>query len=370
MQRSKQIIKLSIEGIIINIFLVIFKILIGLLSNSIAIILDAVNNFSDAISSIVTIIGTKLSNRAASRKHPFGFGRIEYITSTIISFIILYTGFASLEESIGKIINPSEPTYSIYTFLILVIAIFVKLLFGLYLKKKGRQLNAQSLRASGSDSVMDSLVSLATLVSALVFIFSKINIDGFLGVIISILILKTGYDILSESLGSLIGVRTESKLTTEIYDEIKEYPEVEGAYDLILHDYGPSEMIGSIHIEINDKMTAKEIDKLSRDITTKIYSKYGIILTIGIYAANTSNPEFLKIKDEIRKIVLSYPNILQIHGFYLNEKSKEISFDVVINFQEKNLDNMIENLNNELTEKFPGYHFQINPETDFSFSED
>lgn len=369
MDRSKKIIRISVYGIIVNFLLVLSKITVGLISGSLAIILDAINNFSDAFSSVITIIGTKLANRPADRSHPFGYGRIEYLTSTIISVIILYTGFSALTESIDKVFHPSPVSYNLATFIVLILAIVVKLVFGIYLKKSGSNLNAQSLIASGTDAVMDSLVSLATLISALVYTFFKLDIDGYLGIIISALILKTGFEILSESIGSLVGKRTEGEIASKIYKEIDSFKEVLGAYDLILHDYGPDEMIGSIHIEVSDQYSAKKIDELSRKIATKIYTEFGIILTIGIYASNTENPEFNKIKNTIRDLVLRNPHILQMHGFYIDEKTKNVTFDIIIDFKAKNPKEIVENLRTSLKELYPAYTFNIVIDTDFSTSE-
>lgn len=368
MNRNKEIIKVSYQGIIINTILVIFKIIVGLISGSIAIILDGINNLADAVSSIITIIGTKLSQSPADKEHPFGHGRIEYITSVIIAVLILFTAFTSLNESIQKVITPSETDYSWATLLVLGAAVIIKLVFGYYQKRKGAKLNSQSLSASGADSLLDSIVSLSTLISALIFIFYHIDLDGILGVVISILIFKTGYDIIKESLGSIIGARTDSKLATDLQAEIEKFPEVEGAYDLILHDYGPNEMIGAIHIEVNDHMTAKEIDDLSRKIVSQVFRKYGILLTIGIYATNTTSQEIASLKKKIREYVDSLPYILQMHGFYINEKEKHISFDVVIDFKDPDPKNTVLSIRNELHKRYPKYSFEIFTDNDFSDS--
>lgn len=368
MDRNKEIIRMSVYGIIVNVLLVAFKIFVGLLSNSIAIILDAVNNLSDAVSSIITIIGTKLASKPADKNHPFGYGRIEYLASVVIAVIILFTGFKALEESVIAIFNPSPSNYSTTTFVILVVSVLVKLIFGLYLKKVGSRLNAQSLEASGSDAVLDSFVSLATLVSALIYIFFNLNVDGYLGTIISILIVKTGFDILSESIGSIVGNRTESKLAKKIEETINSFDSVEGTFDLILHDYGPDEMIGAVHIEVNDQMTAREIDTLSREIAIKIYKEFGIILTIGIYASNTPSPKYLSIKDKIREVIKRNSNILQMHGFYIDPDTNTITFDIVLDFNTPNPKELVSNLKEELHSLFPTYTFYIFTDSDYAYN--
>lgn len=366
MDRSKLIIKASYQGILMNTLLTIFKALVGFMSGSIAIILDAVNNLTDAVSSIITIIGTKLSNKPADKEHPYGHGRIEYITSVIISLLILFTAFMAFQESFEKVLHPVHTTYTWATFLVLIIAILVKFFFGMYLKRTGNKLNAQALIGSGLDAILDSFVSLTTLISALIFIVFHINLDGILGILISLLILKTGYDLLKEALGSLIGNRVDSKIAIDLQDTIGHFPHVEDVYDLILHDYGPDEMIGSVHIEVNDKMTAKEIDGLTRDITALIFKKYGILLTIGICATNVSTKELYDIKKETRHYVESLPYVLQMHGFFYNENENSISFDLVLDFKDPNPTETIEEIKKELIKRYPKYSFIIHTDTDYA----
>ena len=213
MDRDKKIIKVSIFGIIVNIILVIFKAVIGLIVNSIAIILDAVNNLSDALSSIITIIGTKLSSNRPDKKHPYGYGRIEYFSSVIIAVIVLVAGLTSLKESIEKIIHPEPAAYSVISLVIVIVAVFVKFFFGRYVKKQGEKLNSGSLVASGTDAISDSILSLSTFVAAIISMSFHISLEGYLGVIISLFILKSAYEILKETVNDMIGVRADSETT-------------------------------------------------------------------------------------------------------------------------------------------------------------
>ena len=212
MEREKKIIKTSIYGIVLNILLVIFKTVIGLISNSIAIILDAVNNLSDSLSAIITIIGTKLSTKRPDAEHPFGHGRIEYISSIIIVMIVMLAGFASLKESAEKIINPVEAVYSVWTIMIIVVAIAVKFFFGRYVKGVGKSLNSQNLIATGVDAYMDAVLSFSTLIAALFNIFLHLSLEGYIGAFISIFIIKSSYDMLVETLGNIIGSRPDSEI--------------------------------------------------------------------------------------------------------------------------------------------------------------
>ena len=190
--RESIIIRTSIIGIAANIFLAAFKAFVGFISNSIAIVLDAVNNLSDALSSIITIVGTKLAGRPADKKHPFGHGRVEYLTALVIAVIILYAGITACIESVKKIINPVTPDYNTVSLLIISVAVVVKILLGLFVKARGKKVNSDSLIASGQDALMDSIISASTILAAVVFLVLHLSLEAYLGVLISFAIIKTG----------------------------------------------------------------------------------------------------------------------------------------------------------------------------------
>ena len=365
MDRNKQIIKISIEGIIVNIILVIFKAIIGLVVNSIAIILDAVNNLSDAASSLITIVGAKLSNKRPNKKHPYGYGRIEYFSSIIIAIIVLFAGITSLKESIGKIINPELAEYSGISLVIIIVAVFVKFFFGKYVKGQGEKLNSGSLIASGTDAISDSVLSLSTFVAAIISMIWHISLEGYLGVIISLIILKSAYEILKDTINDMIGIRADKELTKRIKKEVGSFKEVKGVYDLSIHNYGPNKIIGSAHIQVDDNLNVRDIHRLTRRIEVDIYEKMGIILTIGIYASNEVG-EYKEIKAYLAKLLKKYKNIIQMHGFYVDEEYKLISFDLIFSFDEENPEEKVMEITNTLKNEFKGYEFHIILDTDIS----
>ena len=365
MERDKQIIKVSIFGIIVNLVLVIFKAIVGLIANSIAIILDAVNNLSDAVSSIITIIGTKLSRKRPDKKHPYGHGRIEYFASVIIAIIILIAALTAFKESVQKIIHPDNSNYSIASLIIIIVAVFVKFFFGRYVKKQGEKLNSGSLEASGTDAISDSFLSLSTFIGALVSFIWHISLEGYLGIIISIFILKAGIEILKDTIDDMIGVRADSKTTQDLREKILKYEGVLGVYDLMLHNYGPNNIIATAHIQVKDDMNAKEIHRLTKRISIDIYQNLGIILTLGIYASNDSG-EYKEIKKYIDKLAGGYKNIIQIHGFYVDEEIKNISFDIIFDFDELEQEKIVEEIKAKLKQKFPEYNYFIIIDTDVS----
>jgi len=365
MNRDKQIIKVSLYGILTNIALVFFKSIVWFLANSIAIVLDAVNNLSDVISSLVTIIWIKLSNKKPDKEHPFWHGRIEYFASVIISVIILIAWIVALEESIEKIIHPVTTNYTIVTLLVVTVAIFVKIILWRYFKKQWKKLNSGSLVASGIDALNDSLISLSTLIGALISIFFNIWLEGYLWVIISIFIIKAAYEILKDTINEMIGIRADSELTKKIRTKIQSFEWVLGVYDLALHSYGPNKVIWTAHIQVRDDMTAKEIHRLTREIIVDVYNKLWIVMTIWIYASNDSW-EYGKIKNELMNIIKKHDKILQVHGFYVDETTKTVSFDIIFDFDEEEPEKILKEIKKEMKKKYPKYDYVAFIDTDVS----
>ena len=365
--REKIVVKTSIISIISNIVLAGFKAFVGLLSNSIAIVSDAINNLSDALSSIITIVGTKLAGKAPDKKHPYGYGRIEYMTSLVVSGIVLYAGITAIVESVKKIIHPETPDYSLITLVILIAGIVVKFVLGMYVKKKGKDVNSDSLVASGSDAFNDAILSISVLASAIIYMIFNISLEAYVGVVLSLFIIKAGFELIKESVDNMLGVRIESDLAKNIKKEVIKEKDVQGAFDLVLHDYGPDRYSGSIHIEVADTLSVADIDKISRRITKNIKEKYGVILhTIGVYSVNTKNKKISSVQKEIQDIVFSHNGILQMHGFYFDEEDKSISFDIIIDFKVKNREEVYKDIYNEVQKRYKDFTISITLDIDFS----
>ncbi|MBQ6512549.1 cation diffusion facilitator family transporter [Methanobrevibacter sp.] len=362
MSRQEKIVKTSIIGIVVNLILVAFKATIGILVNSIAITLDAVNNLTDALSSIITIIGTKLAGKAPDKDHPYGYGRIEYFSSVIIAAIVLWAGITALMESWPKIFNPDVTSYTTVSLIIVAVAVIVKFVLGKYVKNVGEEINSQALVASGSDAFFDAILSLSTLIAAIVSIFWHISLEGILGVIISIVIIKASIDMLRETVDSMIGARVDSELSQKIKSSICELPGVYGAYDLTLHNYGPESMQGSVHVEVDDTLTALEIHNLTRMIAQKIYSEFSIILTVGIYARND---KYAEIRDELERIASEYEEVLEVHGFIVFEEQKLITFDIIVDF-DADRQKVKDEISEKLKAKYPEFNYMIIDDYDVS----
>ena len=364
--RDQVIVRTSIIGIVTNVMLSAFKAVIGVISNSIAVILDAVNNLSDALSSIITIIGTKLAGKLPDKKHPLGHGRIEYLSAMIVSGIVLYAGIASVVESVKKILHPEKPDYSIISLVIIAVAVVVKIFLGRYVKKKGEEVNSGSLVASGSDAMFDAILSASVLASAIIYMLSGLSLEAYVGVIIAGFIIKAGIEMMIETLNDILGVRADAVKTGKIKEVLCSEPQVKGAYDLFIYNYGPDKDFASVHVEVPDTMSAKEIDRLTRKLERKVYMETGVILAaVGVYSYNTGNDEAAVIQKDVHERVMAHDWAVQLHGFYVDLETKEMTFDVVMSFDIKPKDGL-QIIYKEIKEAYPDYDIQIAPDIDVS----
>lgn len=365
-ERNKLIVRTSIIGILANVLLAGFKAVVGLLANSIAVVLDAVNNLSDALSSIVTIIGNKLSNKAPDKKHPLGYGRIEYISAMVVAAIILYAGITSAVESVKKIINPEKPDYTPVTLIVISVAIVVKIVLGLFVQKRGKEANSGALEASGKDALFDAILSTSVLASAIVFITTGYSLEAYVGALISIFIIKAGIEMLGETISDILGQRADAEVIKSVKEIINREPEVRGAYDLVLNNYGPNKNYASVHLELPDTMTVDEVDILTRKLEVNVYKETGVILTgVGVYSYNTSDTEVAHIRNEVQEMVMAHDWALQMHGFYLETNDKNIRFDVVLSF-DINPKEGIDIIRKEVGEAYPEYELNIIADVDIA----
>lgn len=368
--RRKVIGRTSLIGIIVNMLLAAFKAVVGYLTGSIAITMDAINNLSDAMSSFITVLGIHLATRPPDKEHPFGHGRTEYVSALIVAFVVLYAGFSAMVESVKAIIHPAEADYSAVALIIVSVAIVVKIVLGLYYKKVGKSVDSGALSNSGADALNDAIISSMTLIAAIIYLCLHVAVEPYLAAIISIMIIKSGIEMIKETLSTILGESTTSEFAATIKAEIKSMdPRILGAYDLVIHDYGPESMLGSVHIEIPDTMTVNEIDALSRKITQHIMERYHVVLSaIGVYSFNTGESDITRLREIIMNKALTYPDVLEMHGFYVNDAEKEIRLDLVMGFAQK-YRHIVEEYNAVLSyirEIKPGYNVQIGLDRNFS----
>ena len=315
---------------------------------------------------MITVIGTKLAGKKPDKKHPLGYGRIEYLSAMIVSAIVLYAGITSAVESVKKIIWPEQADYSIVSLIIIASAVAVKIILGSYVRKQGKKVNSNALVASGADALFDAILSASVLLSAVIFMLTGISLEAYVGVIISIIIIKSGVEMMIETLNDILGKRADAETTKKIKELLVSEPEVRGAYDLIINNYGPNKNYASVHLELPDTMTVDEVDVLIRREQLKVFKETGVILTgIGVYSYNTKNDEAAKIRNAIQQKVMSHDWALQVHGFYADTENKTIRFDVVTTFDITGRES-VEILTKEIGEMYPGYELQIAHDVDIS----
>lgn len=362
-QRNKQITRTSFVGIIANVVLAAAKLVVGLTTQSIAFVLDAVNSLTDVFSSVVTIIGTKLACMRPSREHPYGYGRIEYITSIAIAAIIIAAGTMSLWESAKKIMHPSEPDYTTVALVIMMATVVVKIFIGVYFRRQGKAIGSGPLVASGIDALYDAILTTGTVVSAIFCMATHIDIDGWVGAIISLFIMKAGFEILKDSVSPIIGERPDQKLVHSIKTCVNDHEGVLGVYDMFLDSFGPHDYVAALNIEVPDDMTAHEIHDLSRHINEEVKRKFNCSLTIGIYATNMTG-DFAPIRQRLMEEAAKYPEVIQIHGFYVDVEDGIIDFDIVVDFHadDKQIRHAIVSA---MKKDFPDYTFNVVLDSDF-----
>lgn len=364
MKRERKIIQTSLIGIATNVVLVGFKMAVGLISGSLAIVLDAVNNLTDVLSSVITIVGTKLANRRPDKEHPYGHGRYEYLSALMIGAIILTAGIMALVESVPKIFHPELADYSVASIIVISGAVLAKLILGRYVKRMGQKLDCGSLVASGVDALWDAVLSFSTLIGIFTAMWFQISIDGYLGVLIGIFILRSSIEILSEALGNILGTAVNPELAREIKQVIRDFPEVKGVYDLRLHNYGPNSLIGSVHIEVADSLTAKEIHRLTREIAHRIFTDFEVMLTVAVYAENASTKEHQAIRSELDRVIKEIAAVSNTHGFYVDDESKIIFFDLEVPIRYYHNSEVKEQVISKMQATYPDYQFLVTLDID------
>ena len=365
-ERNRIIVRTSLVGIITNVLLAGGKAAVGLLANSIAVVLDAVNNLSDALSSVITIVGAKLAGKRPDRKHPLGYGRIEYLSAMIVSALVLYAGMTSLVESVKKIITPEAADYSTLSLILIGAAVVVKLILGRFVSARGKKADSAALIASGKDATFDAVLSFSVLVSAIVYLTLHISLEAYVGAVIAGFIIKSGVEMMLETVNDILGKRTDPELAANIKRIITEEEGVRGAYDLLINNYGPNRNYASVHIEVPDTVTAAELDRMTRSIQARVYKETGIIIAgVGVYSYNTGDDTAAHARDRVKELALSHEGVLQFHGFYMDVEKKDMRFDLVLSFDADGA-KLLEAIRKEVLEEYPGYSLIIAPDIDLT----
>ena len=305
----------SITGIVVNIILAIAKYFAGIISGSISVTADAINNLSDAGSSIISLIGVKLSAKPADKDHPYGHGRVEYITALAVSFFVLLMGVELFKSSVDKILNPAPVKFSILSLIILAVSILAKLWLGLFNKRLGEKIDSAPMMAVMKDSFSDCLATGVALIAIVVSAFSDISIDGYLGVVVAGFIFLAGFNILKETMADLLGKPADKSFTEEIEKKILSYDKIVGVHDMIIHDYGPGRKFASAHAEVSSQDDIMEIHDVIDLAERDILNEYGLVISIHTDPIVTDDERINSLKEMTITIVKEISDEMSIHDF-------------------------------------------------------
>ena len=365
LSRNKIITQTSWLGILANVLMAVIKIIIGALTSSIAIISEGVNNATDSLTAVIALIGTKLANKHPDKKHPFGYRRIEYLTGLVIATIIVVTGIEMLITSTKIIFNPTKLSISYISLIIIAVSAIIKFALGTYTIKIGKKVNSIALEAVGIDGRNDSFISIITIVSALFFLVFNLSIDAYAGIIISILIIKSGFNALKDTVSELLGRSGQKDLAEKIYKEIHNTKEIINAADMILHNYGPNTWSGSVNVEVDHAKTVGEIYQVIHKLQLKIMHEYKVVMVCGIYAVDHDHEDVKTIRQDIDTFVSKNKHIKSIHAMYLDPQTNKIYCDFVVDHDLKEWNKLKEDFLEYMTKKYPNNEIELTIETEF-----
>ena len=353
----------SIVGIICNVFLFVVKFVVGIVLHSVSVTADAFNNLSDAGSSIISFVGVKMAEKPADRDHPFGHGRIEYIAALIVSFLVLEVGFTFLKDSIGKIRMPEELNFQMISVFILVLSVAVKLWLGLFNRRLGEKINSKVMMAVFTDSMGDAVTTGATIISILFFGVTGINIDGFVGVGVALVVMWAGVGIARDTLEPLIGEPIDPEIYTRIKQFVESYEGIEGTHDLIVHNYGPGRSMASIHAEVPNDVDIEQSHEIIDRIERAVAKELGIFLVIHMDPVEMKDNYVLNIRKQAALILEELDPDCSLHDFRVVHGENQINliFDMVIpiEYDEEKRRILPERLAERLKEKDPRYECVI-----------
>lgn len=353
-ERSKNIIKYNICGIAMNLFLAVIKIAAGLVARAHAVMLDGVNSLSDMISSLLTILSSYIAGKRGTKDHPLGYGRLEYISSFVVTVIIMYVGARTLAEAVKAIIHPHDPPeYSMIVVVIMVISLACKVVYGVIMRRNGRRLDSAAMIMTGTESLGDALISLAILSAIVIYRMTGVDIEHYLCIIIAVMILRTGAEMIKDCIDKMLGTRLADDERKRIAAIAAGFDEVMHVSNLVMHNYGENCYVGSLDIAVDEKLTAAEVSRLSRRIIRKAEEQGVTLTSVGISGVNTTDPEAVEIWDRIIDVARKYKGLKQLHSFEIDAEEKYMSFAAVPDYAEKNRDESIRTFTEEIKRMYP-----------------
>ncbi len=355
----------SAMGLVVNVLISAVKIAVGAAVSSIAIVSEGIHSGADAATSILTIVGVKLANKRPTRKHPFGYGRIEYLTSLVIAALILYTGLEIFTTSVDLIFHPAELAIDYLTLVIIAASAAVKLLLGLYTMKKGRQVSSDTLVGLGAECRNDSLASGITILSAVIFLVFGLSVDAYAGLLTALLILKTGFEILRSTLANLLGRSGNRELANQLYKEIRATEGIVNAADMMLHNYGPDAYAASVNIEIDHEKTVGQVYQHIHQLQLRIMHEYRVTMVFGIYAVDNKTEDARKVRTQIAQFVRAYEWVKSYHALYHDKKANRIYCDFIVEYGDFDWEALRREFTAYMTDLYPGCTVELTVETEF-----
>lgn len=363
--RQTRIVRTSVLGILVNLLIAVVKIIIGMLASSIAIVSEGINNATDAGSSFLTYVGSKLSARHPDEKHPFGYGRIEYLTGMVVGILILYAGIEMLKESVDGIFHPSEMNVSMLAILIVAVTAVIKFFLGIYTVKVAKSVEYEALLAVGEEGRNDACFSILTILSSVIFLFTGFSLDAYAGIIFSIVVIKSGIESLKSTASDLIGRPGKEELAKKIYREVRATDGVISAIDMMLHDYGPDRYSGSVNIEIDHKRNIGEVYEEIHKLQLRIMEEYHVTMVFGIYAVDEDTASVSELRKYIGKFVRSQEHVKSFHALYLSKDTDTIYCDFIVDYALKDWEEMRESFETYMKEQYPQHKIALTIETEF-----
>ena len=352
-------------GVIVNLLIAAVKVVLGFLTSSIAITSEGVNNAADALTSVLTLIGTKLAGKHPDSRHPFGYGRIEYLTSLVISVLIVVTGAEMLTGSVRRIFEPEEMSVSTLSLIIVAVSAVMKFLLGLFTIRMGKKAESTALEAVGVESRNDSFISIVTIVSAAVFLIFHFSIDAYAGAITSLFILKAGLEVLRDTVSQLLGKPGDGELAEELYREIRSTDGVIGAADMMLHNYGPDAYSGSVNVEIDHRKSVGEIYQFLHALQLRIMHEYNVVLVFGVYAVDNDGELSKKIRRDVAAFVKEREHVKSFHAIYLDSEAGKLYCDLVADYELGDWDALRAEFTAYMAECWPEYELELTVETEY-----
>lgn len=363
--REGTVVAVSALGILVNLILASVKVIIGAAVGSIATVSEGVNNATDSVTALMTIVGTKLAAKQPTEKHPFGYGRIEYLTSLLISVMILFTGTELLKSSVDLIFHPEQMRVSYLTLGIIAVSALVKLWLGTYTIGEGKRIDSGSLTAVGVDCRNDSIVSVITIASTLVYLLFQVSLDAFAGVIMAFVVLKAGFEVLKDTLSDLLGQSGEKEIAQRLYKIIRSEPIVLNAADMMLHNYGPDAYSGSVNVEIDHEKTVGEVYAALHALQLKIMHEMQIVMVFGIYAVDRDHEDVRQMRKEISTFVREKEHVTSYHALYIDPNNQDIYVDLVVDYGLEDWEALRREFTEYMAQRYPGRRLELVIETNY-----